>query len=106
MGLTGKYVQSIEHECDICKTRDVVVSDHHTPEALPSGWQRIRHAIRVAGTSGITERSYEYCLECSHVVRKALILLQAEIPRLPSSAPNNETADERLVDYWRDRLRF
>jgi hypothetical protein len=87
MGLTGKYVQSIEHECDICRVRDVVVSDYHTPEQLPSGWQRIRHAIRVAGTSGITERSYEYCLDCSHVVRKALILLQAEIRRLPSSAP-------------------
>jgi len=89
MGLTGKYVQSIEHECDICKARDVVVSDYRTPEALPSGWHRIRHAIRAAGTTGITERSYEYCLECSHVVRNALIQLHVEIPSLPSSDPNS-----------------
>jgi len=91
MGLTGKYVQSIEHECDICKVRAVVVSDYHPPELLPPGWQRIRHAVRLAGTSGITEKSYEYCLDCGHIVRKALILLQVDVTHIYSDIPNATT---------------
>ena len=78
MALTGAYVQSEEHECDICKVRKPVIVTSRELPSIPEGWQRIRHAVRVAGTNCITETTYEFCLNCSTAVKDGLLRMQID----------------------------
>jgi hypothetical protein len=78
MALTGAYVQSEEHECDLCKVRMPVLGDRYVLASLPEGWQRIRHAVRIAGCSEITEKTYEFCLNCATAVKDGLLRMQID----------------------------
>ncbi len=105
MSLTSRYSETQEHQCDDCKTRDVVerTAINVSLQALPVNWIRVRFATSDELGTAITETTFELCDKCKkgepwRTLRgraAAKIEIERGLSGLPPIDPNSPEAIER-----------
>jgi hypothetical protein len=105
MALTSRYSEKQEHQCDDCKTREVVerTASNVSLPLLPANWIRVRIATTNESDTAITETSFELCEECKkgepwRTLRgraAARIEIENDLSGLPPINPNSPEALER-----------